>query len=66
MLTCALPNVRSLDHSSASCCLAKGDLIYDGILFNDCAALYAKSVPSCGVVFNDGTSAISAYNLRPG
>ena len=62
-LTCALPNIRSLNHSSARCSLAKGDLIYDGIFFNDSTTLYAKAVPSCGIVFNDRASTIIAYNL---
>ena len=62
-LTCALPNIRSLNHSSARCSLAKGDLIYDGIFFNDSTTLYAKAVPSCDIVFNDRASTIIAYNL---
>jgi hypothetical protein len=63
-LTCTLPNVRPLNHSSASCSLAKGDLIHDSVLFDDCATLYAEAIPSCGVVFNDGTSAIRTYDLE--
>jgi hypothetical protein len=62
-LTCALPDIRSLNHGSARRRLAEGDLIHDGILLDDSAALYAKAVPSCGIVFNDGAPAISAHNL---
>ena len=63
-LTCALPNIRTLNHGGTRRSLAKGDFIYDCIFFKDSAALYAKAVPSRGIVFDDGASAIGAYNLR--
>ena len=64
MLTCALPNIRSLNHSGARCSLAKGDLIYDGIFFNNGTTLNAEAVSSCGIVFNDSSSTITAHDLR--
>jgi hypothetical protein len=61
-----MPNIRSLNHSGARCGLAERDLIYDSIFFNNSSTLNAKAVPSCGIVFNDSSSTIIAYNLSTG
>jgi len=58
-----MPNIRPLNHSSACCGLAKGDFIYNSVFFENGATLDAKAISGCGIVFNDGASAISAYNL---
>jgi hypothetical protein len=55
-----------LHHGSTSRRLAKGDLIHNGVLFDDSAALYTEAVSSCGIVFNYSTSTVSAYDLRLG
>lgn len=65
-MCCALPNIRSLYHGSTSRRLAEGDLIHDGVLLDNSAALYAEAVSSCGIVFNYSTSAVCAYDLRLG